>query len=174
MFWAKDLNNEASKFYITGTDKYSKCLVENFNHFNSSRGCSILIGLYFTSIALADWTTMTHFSFVGTMRLDRKGIPKEIKSMERCEEKLTFHGYQKNGEKNIVVLTTMYTSVSVTKGHRVKPNAHTFYDNTKGGVDVMDLVSTHKTTKMKNRGCPINVLAFVSNSVRTNGKSYPY
>ena len=111
MFWAKDLNNEASKFYITGTDKYSKCLVENFNHFNSSRGCSILIGLYFTSIALADWTTTTHFSIVGTMRLDRKGIPKEIKSMERREEKLTIHGYQKNGEKNIVVLTTIPWSV---------------------------------------------------------------
>ena len=172
MFWAKDLNNEASKFYITGTDKYSKCLVENFNQLNS--GCSILIGLYFTSIALADWTTTTHFSIVGTMRLDRKGIPKEIKSMERREEKLIIHGYQKNGEKNIVVLTTMYTSVSVTKGHSVNPNAHTFYDHTKGGVDVMDLVSTHETTKMKNRGCPINVLAFISNSIRTDAKNYPY
>ena len=108
------------------------------------------------------------------MRLDRKGIPKEIKSMERREEKLTIHGYQSNGEQNIVVLTTMSTSVSVTKGHRVKPNAHTFYDHTKGGVDVMDLVSTHKTTKMKHWGCSINVLAFVSNSVRTVAKNYPY
>ena len=37
---------------------------------------------YFTSITLADWATMKHFSIVETMPLDRKEIPKEIKSME--------------------------------------------------------------------------------------------
>ena len=58
---------------------------------------------------------------------------------------------KKVGKKNIVVLTTMHTSVSVTKDQRVKPNVHTFYDHNKVGVDVVDLVSTHKTTKMKNR-----------------------
>ena len=42
---------------------------------------------YFASITLADWATTKQFSIVETMRLDRKGIPKEIKSMEGREEK---------------------------------------------------------------------------------------
>ena len=78
---------------------------------------------------------------------------------------------KKTGKKNIVVLTTMHTSVSVTKDQRVKPNVHTFYDHTKGEVDVVDLVSTHNTTKMKNRRWPINALAFVLDTVRTNAKT---
>ena len=65
----------------------------------------------------------------------------------------------------------MHTSVSVTKDQRVKPNVHTFYDHTKGEVDVVDLVSTHNTTKMKNRRWPINALAFVLDTVRTNAKT---
>ena len=140
---------------------------------------------YFTSITLADWAITKHFSIVGTIRLDRKGIPKEIKSMEGREEKSKIYAYQSNGDgllvsyadkkkagkKNIVLLTTMHTSVSVTKDQRVKPNVHTFYDHTKGGVDVVDLVSTHNnTTKMKNRRWPINALAFVLVTVCTNAK----
>ena len=31
----EDLNNEASKFYLTVTNEYSKYLTENFNRFNS-------------------------------------------------------------------------------------------------------------------------------------------
>ena len=141
--------------------------------------------LYFTSITLADWATTKHFSIVGNLRLDRKGIAKEIKSMGGREEKSTIYAYQSNGDgllvsyvdkkkagkKNIVVLTTMHTFVSVTKDQRVKPNVHTFYDHTKGEVGVVDLVSTHNTTKMKNRRWPINALAFVLDTVCTNGKT---
>ena len=79
----EDLNIEARNFYITGTDEYSKYLVENFNRFNLIKGCNISVDRYFTSTTLlADWATTKHFSIVGTMRLDRKKIPKEIKSME--------------------------------------------------------------------------------------------
>ena len=91
---SEDLNNEASKFYITGTNEYSKYLVENFNCFNSIKGCNISVDRYVTSITLADWATTKHFSIVGTVRLDRKGTPKEIKLMEGCEEKSRNYAYQ--------------------------------------------------------------------------------
>ena len=48
---------------------------------------------YFTSITLAEWATTKHFSIAGTVHLDRKGIPREIKSMEGCEEKSTIYIY---------------------------------------------------------------------------------
>ena len=71
---------------------YSKYLVENFNRFSSIKDCNISI----TSITLADWATTKQFSIVGTIRLDRKGIPKEINSMDGREEKLTSYAYQRN------------------------------------------------------------------------------
>ena len=65
----------------------------------------------------------------------------------------------------------MHNSVSVTQDQRVKPNVHTFYDHTKRGVDVVDLVSSHNTTKMKTRTWPVNGLAFILDTVRTNAKN---
>lgn len=44
--------------------------------------------------------------------------------------------------KKFVVLITIPTSVSFTKDQRVEPNAHTFYDDIKVEVDVVDLSST--------------------------------
>ena len=78
---------------------------------------------------------------------------------------------KKASKKNIAVLTTMYTSVRVTKDQCVKPNVHTFYDHTKGGVDVVDLASTHNTTKIKNQRWPISALAFVFDTVHINAKT---
>ena len=180
----EDLNNEARQFYITSTNECSKYLAENFNCFNSIKGCNISMDHYFTSTTLADWATTKHFSIVGTLRLDKKGIPKEIKAMEGCKEKSTVYTYQSNGDgllvsyvdkkkagkKNIVLLTTMHISVSVAKDQHVKPNVRTFYNHTKGGVDVVDLVSTHNETKMKNWSWPINAPAFGLDTVRTNAK----
>ena len=180
-----DLTGDAGKYYITSTDQYSKYLVENFNKLNSIKSCNVSVDRYFTSITLADWATSHNFSIVGTMRLDRNGIPKEIKTLDGRQEKSTLYAYQKDGEamlvfyvdkeksgkRNVVVLTTMHNSVSVTKDQRVKPNVHTFYDHTKGGVDVVNLVSSHNTTKMKTRKWLVNALAFILDTVCTNAKA---
>ena len=49
-----DLTGDAGKYYITGTDQYSQYLIENFNKFNSIKGCNVSMDRYFTSITLAD------------------------------------------------------------------------------------------------------------------------
>ena len=112
--------------------------------------------LYFTSMPLAKWDSENNFTIVGTMMLDRIGLPNEIKTMEGREKKSTKYLYQKDGdalpasnvekkisEKSIVVLSTMHSSVRVTKDERRKPHVHTFYDHTKVGVDVVDLISSY-------------------------------
>ena len=141
----------------------TKYLVQGFSDYNSIKGCNISMDQYFTSASVAEWATTNHFTIVGTMRLDRKGIPAEIKKLDGREEKSTLYAHQKDGDailvshvdkkksgkKSIVVLSTMHGGVRVTKDERKKPNIHTFYDHTKGGVDLVDLVSSHNTTKMK-------------------------
>ena len=181
----EDINGEASKFYISGTDEYTKYLVQGFSDYNSIKGCNISMDRYFTSVSVAEWATTNHFTIVGTMRLDRKGIPAEIKKLDGREEKSTLYAHQKDGDailvsyvdkkksgkKNIVVLSTMHGGVRVTKDERKKPNIHAFYDHTKGGADVVDLVSSHNTTKMKVKRWPVNILAFLLDTVRTNAKT---
>ena len=110
---------------------------------------------------------------VGTMRLDRKGISKEIKSLENREEgsvlrvfdsdekillvsyideKILLVSYidkKKSGKRNVVVLSTLHDEVRVTKDERRKPDIYKLYDHAKGGVDMVDLISTSCTTRIK-------------------------
>ena len=57
---------------------------------------------YVTLIILAAWKTAKHCTIVGTMRLDRIGIPKEITSIERREKKATIYPNQSNGDSLLV------------------------------------------------------------------------
>ena len=57
---------------------------------------------------------------------------------------------KKNMGKKTVVLSAMHSSVRVTKDKRKKPPVHTFYDQTKGGVGVVDLTSSHQSTRFKS------------------------
>ena len=61
----------------------------------------------------------------------------------------------------------MLAGVCKTKDECKKPNIHTFHDHKKGGVDVVDLVSSHNTTKMKVKRWSFIVLAFLLDGVRT-------
>ena len=108
---------------------------------------------YFTCASLAEWGIDQKFTIVDTMRHDRKGIPKEMKSLKDREEKSTIfaHHSEKNTmmlsykkkleKKNIICLTTMHDRVKVTKDQRSKPQVIVIYDHTKGGLDVVDLLS---------------------------------
>ena len=68
---------------------------------------------------------------------------------------------KKSGKRNVVVLSTLHDEVRVTKDERRKPDIQKLYDNTKGGIDVVDLTSTSYTTRIKNKRWPINAFAFI-------------
>ena len=177
--------SELSKFYVTGTDEYTKYLVTEFSRFNSIEGCNISMDRYFTSVSLADWAIDKKFTIVGTMRHDRKGIPKEMKDLNGREEKSTISAHhseknmmlvsyidkKKSGKKNIISLTTMHDKVKVTNDQRSKPQVLVMYDHTKGGVDVVDLISCHHSTRMKSKRWPLTGFAFMLDTIRTNSKT---
>ena len=48
---------------------------------------------------------------------------------------------KKKGKKNILALTTMHNQVKLSVSERKKPHALVFYDHTKSGVDIVDLIS---------------------------------
>ena len=175
----------ASKFYVTGTDEYSKYLVTNLQEMNDVKGRNISMDRYFTSVTLARWCLERKITIVGTMRMDRKGIPPEIKTFDNREEKSTmfvkanneklmlvsYIDKKKSGKKNIILLTTMHKDIKISRDLRTKPQPIVFYDYTKGGVDIVDLLSSSLSTRIKSKRWTINALVFLLDTVRTNSRT---
>ena len=65
----------------------------------------------------------------------------------------------------------MHDTVKITKEQPKKPSVHTIYDHTKGCVDVVDLLSTTYSTQIKSRRWPLNALAFIIDTCRSNAKT---
>ena len=99
---------------------------------------------------------------------------KSTLSVNRQDNEMMLVSYidkKKSGKNNIIVLTTMHTKVKVTNDQRCKPHVLVMYDHTKGGVDVVDLISTHHLTRIKSKRWPLNAFAFILDTVRTNAKT---
>ena len=84
---------------------------------------------------------------------------------------LSYIDKKKKGKKNILALTTMHNQVKLSVDERKKRHALVFYDHTKGGVDVVDLISAKMSTRMKTRRWTLNVFAFMLDTARTNAKT---
>ena len=87
-------NIEVSKYYISETDEYTKYLVNGVNHYNSIDRSSISMDRYFTSVTIAQWASENKITIVGTMRLHRKGRPKDMKSMMKWKPQKMNEGNQ--------------------------------------------------------------------------------
>ena len=83
--------------YVSGTDEYTKYLVEGVSQHNSIQGCNISMDRYFTSVSLAELANENNFTIVGTMRLDRKGMPQQVKVTNR-DEKSTLYVYGRDDD----------------------------------------------------------------------------
>ena len=64
----------------------------------------------------------------------------------------------------------MHENVKVTKDYKKKLQVHTIYNNIKGGVDVVDLLSTSHSTTIKSKRWPLIALAFIFSTCRSNAK----
>ena len=100
------------------------------------------------------------------MRLDRKGIPKEMKSLENREERSVLYVFgsdekillvlyidkNKCGKGNVVVVRTLHDEVRVTKDDRKEKDIHKLYDHTKWGVDVVNVIQEIVSQGSKLKG----------------------
>lgn len=64
------------------------------------------------------------------------------------------------------------TEVRVTNGQRLKPQIIVIYDHTKGGVDIVDLISCHHSKRMKSKRWPLTTFTFVLDTIRRNSKTF--
>ena len=140
---------------------------------------------YLTFAIIAQWALEKKLTIICVMKLHRKGIPKEIKSLENREEMSVLHVFdsdkkillalyidkKKSGKSNVVVLSTLHDEVRATKDEQRKPDIRKLYNNKKGGVHVVNLILTRCTTRIKNKRWPIKGCALILDTVRTNAKT---
>ena len=65
----------------------------------------------------------------------------------------------------------MHDNVKITKGQQKKPSVLTIYDHTKGGVHVVDHLSTTRSSRIKSRRWSLNALAFIFDTCPPNAKT---
>ena len=113
---------------------------------------------------------------------DRKRIPNDLKEMTNKDEKLTLSVHRqdkvmmlilyinkkKASQKNIIALMTMHNKVKVTNDQWCKWHVLVMYDHTKGGVVVVDLISTHHSTRIKSKQWPLNTFVSILDTMWTN------
>ena len=108
----------AGKFYITGTNEYSKYLINELSVYSNLQRINISMDLYFTSVSLETWALEKNITIADTMKHDRKSTPKELMPVADREERSVMHVYnkekkimlvsyinkEKSGKKNVTVL----------------------------------------------------------------------
>ncbi|XP_042856157.1 uncharacterized protein LOC122242824 [Penaeus japonicus] len=127
---------------------------------------------WYTSYPLVDSLVRDHnLTAVGTLRKNKREIPKEfldIKKRPTCDslfgfgDQLTLVSYiprKKSTKKNVVLISSMHRDKKIDEatGEDKKPEIITFYNSTKGGVDVVDMMMDKYSVSRNSRRWPLTV-----------------
>ena len=144
-------------YYLKSVEELTLRLVDKYSEFCEVQGRNITVDNLYTSISLAKKLLERGITVVGTLRSNRKGIPKEVKDTAGREEnsymvlwdkesgKITLHSFvvktKSKGMKNITLLSTHPPILGVTKDDtKFKPAIYKLYDFSKGNID--NIIST--------------------------------
>lgn len=133
----------------------------------SGTGRNITADNYFTSVPLANTLLDEHrLTYVGTLRKNKREIPPiflntKIRPLHSSlfawgvdSNKCIITSYVPKKYKNVLLLSTFHDDDEIDgqSGELKKPSVITFYNLTKGGVDVVDRMKTeYCVTRVSNR-----------------------
>lgn len=175
-------------YHFKTTEEITLRLVDKVREMQDLQGRNITFDNLYTSIPLAEKLLDRKITLVGTMRHNRKGIPKEIKSLEGREanssvvfwekttQKLTLTSYvvstKSKGMKNIIVLASKPPLLGQTKDDgKMKPAIIKFYDFSKGGTDIVDQRAATNTTSTKSCKWSKKVMSYMLDVSRVNAQT---
>lgn len=114
---------------------------------------------YFTSYELAQELLGNGLTFVGTVRKNKRFIPPEFQANRRREvgsnlfgfrPKITLLSHVPKKNKSVILLSTLHHSSTIDDDGKAEIN--TFYNRTKGGVDILDqMCHTYSCQRGTNR-----------------------
>ena len=132
-------------------------------------GCGrcITTDSFFTSLSLAKRLLAKKTSLVGTIRANRKELPKiaktNIDKMTRYSTKLyktenySLTIYKSRTNKKVLLLSSRHKNVTIAQNEKRLPETITFYNSTKYGVDILDQMARKYSVKAGSRRWPLHV-----------------
>nr|CAI5827952.1 unnamed protein product [Callosobruchus analis] len=139
--------------YLAGIHKGSRLNTEeiwNRDEPITKTGRNITIDNWFTSYELINELLESHnLTLVGTMRKNKRQLPSEFvntkqrpvnSSMFAFEKNKTLVSYVPRKGKDVISVSSMHfdDEIDTSTRAKAKPRIITFYNETKGGVDVVD------------------------------------
>ena len=133
---------------------------------HSLKGRNISMDRLYTYFELCHWLLKKSITIIGTLMINKAGIPNELKDVKSMEELSTETYWEVGGsktltsyvvktsewKKNVMALSTMSPLLGVTTDdNKRKPAILKLYDFTKGGTDVADQKLGTYTVKSKSR-----------------------
>ena len=156
IYLGKNYNNESNAKNI-GENTVMR-LMEGFD----LPGLNITMDNFFTSISLAKRLLEKNITLVGTVRKNRKHIPK-FNRMNLYDSEYFFSGnltilnYQTKRNKNVILLSTFHNFPSTENDNKKTPEIILYYNSTKGGVDTCDLMVRNYSVKRKTKRWPTTI-----------------
>ena len=175
-------------YYINTIEDHVKTLVRTTGAKLPLDGRNISMDRLYTSVSTAIWLREQKITVVGTLMMNRIGIPDEIKAVRNRENfSVTIHFEEEKkdlalmsynvktkskGKKNVLMLTTMRPCLGVTKDDgKEKPALYKLYDFTKGGTDIVDQNISYYTSKAKSVKWKMVAFYFMLDTARVNSQT---
>ena len=126
-------------------------------------GQNVTTDNFLTSVNLAKTLGQQGISIVGTANRIQKEISKEIKKIKEDlyttkvfkHDGCTLTVYQAKTTKNVLLLSTMHSTVDIDDDQKSKPETVNFYNSTKFGVDVVDQMARKYIVNAASRRWPV-------------------
>ncbi|KAF2883529.1 hypothetical protein ILUMI_22645 [Ignelater luminosus] len=122
----------------------------------TKKGRNVTTDNFFTSVKLAEKLAKLNTTIVGTMNRFRREVPELVKSsrgdlyetvlLKTDNDNCILTVYQAKPNKNVRLLSTLHTSITInTDEEKKKPETVLYYNDTKYGVDVADQMARKYT-----------------------------
>ena len=126
------------------------------------RGYNVTTDNFFTSRDLALKLMEKRTSLVGTLRSNRKEIPKSQamathESIFYTSGSMNLVKYQAKPSKTVVMLSTLHRGATCQMDGKKKPESILYYNENKCGVDMLDAMCRQMSTKAGCRRWPLAV-----------------
>lgn len=176
------------EFYRPGTENVTMYLINRLDSNQKLEGKNISFDRLYTTFTLATWLlTEKHVTCIGTLIANRRGLPKDVKNVDKREVLSTeFYWDDKNDlilgsyvvststkkKKNVMILSTYrpFLGTTIDDGKN-KAMLYKLYDFTKGGTDIVDQRMGFYTSKFKSRKWSMVAFAYILDMARVNSST---
>jgi hypothetical protein len=155
-FW---LLADANNYYVSNIEMYTgkdetrtqelgMHIVLNLTSHLHGSGRNVTCDNFFTSLKLVRELALKKMSLVGTIRNNRREVPKELREVKQkklyesvfayTEDGVQIVSYKAKKNKNVCLLSSQHKSNKLSEGNKQKPETILYYNSTKGGVDCVD------------------------------------